>query len=120
MQQAYEVEARSEYERALKLGRKELAHKGVKGEGGLLPVLDQITEQNKIMAYVKRPDAEIELSKVVGTYTEGRSHSFSASFLPLNSEASEFASKWISLCVEHMINGLRDPIEVYEYLWNEH
>lgn len=118
MQEMYNTEARFEYERAQKMAKKEYSQRTSRGESGTLLVLDQITEQSKIMAYVKRPDMEIELSRVVGTYTSGRAHSFSASFLPLTSESSEFASKWINLCATHMSEGLRDPIEVYEYLWD--
>ena len=70
-----------------------------------------------MLAYVQQPTMEIPLSSIVGTYTSGRSHSFSANFMPLHNEVSEFASKWTALCVAHVSEGLRDPIEVYEYMW---
>ncbi len=118
MQQAYDRQARVEYERALRIGKKEYSASIARGERGNLLVLDEIAEQNRVMAYVKRPSMEIPLSRVVGTYTSGRSYSFSPNFMPLHPESSEFASKWITLCAAHMGEGLRDAIQVYEYMWN--
>lgn len=118
MEQSFEREARLEYEHALKKGKKEYAQLTAKGGRGTLLVLDEIAEQNRIMGYVKRPAAEIPLAQVAGTYTSGRAYSFSAGFLPLHPVGSEFAVKWTALCAAHMSEGLRDPIEVYEYMWN--
>ena len=117
MQQLYEQQARVEYERALRLGKKEYSSRVSRGERGNLLVLDEITEQNRIMAYVKRPTMEIPLDDVVGTYTSGRSYSFAANFMPLSPDGSEFASKWQALCAAHLDEGLRDAVQVYEYLW---
>ena len=112
------VQARQEYDRALRQGRREYSALTGRGERGILPVLDELTQENRIMAYIKQPSREIPMSSVAGTYTSGRAHSFSAGFMPLHDEETEFASKWISLCAIHMTEGLRDPIQVYEYLWN--
>lgn len=109
--------ARFEYERAQRAGQREYSTLTARGERGNLLVLDELTDESRIMAYVKQPTREISLSRVVGTYTSGRAHSFSASFLPLHPERTEFASKWIALCEAHMSEGLRDPIQVFEYLW---
>lgn len=117
MQRSYEREAKMAYEKALRLGKKDYSSRISQGKKGNLTALDEIVEQNKMLAYVQRPTMEIPLSSIVGTYTSGRSHSFSANFMPLHNEVSEFASKWISLCVAHIGEGLRDPIEVYEYMW---
>lgn len=118
MQQGFERQARVDYERALRLGKKEYSSRVTKGQRGTLLVLDEMVEQNRIMAYVKRPTMEIPLSDIVGTYTSGRAYSFSANFMPLHPESSEFASKWMSLYCAHMGEGLRDAIQVYEYMWN--
>ena len=118
MQANYEHEARMEYERAFRLGRKQYTQQTAKGERGTLIVLDELTEENRIMAYVKQPTREISLNRVVGTYTSARAYSFSTGFMPLHPEGTEFAGKWIALCAIHMSEGLRDPIQVYEYLWN--
>lgn len=118
MDGSYKREARQEYDRALKRGRREYAALTAKGERGHLVVLDELTQENRIMAYIKQPEREISMSHVTGTYTSGRARSFSAGFLPLHDENTEFASKWTELCAIHMTEGLRDPIQVYEYLWN--
>ena len=117
MQRSYEREAKIAYERALRLGKREYSSRVAQGKKGNLIALDEIVEQNKMLAYVQQPTMEIPLSSIVGTYTSGRSHSFSANFMPLHNEVSEFASKWTALCVAHVSEGLRDPIEVYEYMW---
>ncbi len=118
MQANYEHEARMEYERAFRLGRRQYSQQTARGERGTLIVLDELTEENRIMAYVKQPTREISLNRVVGTYTSARAYSFSTGFMPLHPEGTEFAGKWISLCAIHMSEGLRDPIQVYEYMWN--
>ncbi len=117
MQKAFESEARNSYSSALRKGRSEYRSLTSKGEAGNVLVLDEIVQQNRTMGYVNRPMRELLLSDIVGTYTSGRAYSFSASFYPLHSENSEFAAKWVALCRAHMTEGLRDPIEVYEYLW---
>ncbi len=117
MQTSFAREAHIEYDRALRLGQRQYSQLVSRGEKGNLVVLDDLTDENRIMAYVKQPTREISLNRVIGTYTSARAHSFSAGFMPLHPEGSEFASKWISLCAIHMEEGLRDPIEVYEYLW---
>lgn len=110
--------ARAEYERAQRLAQREYSTLTSRGERGNLLVLDEIAGDTSIMAYVKQPTREIPLHRVVGTYTSSRAYSFSAGFLPMHPEGTEFATKWISLCASHMGEGLRDPIQVYEYMWN--
>ncbi|MDO5021921.1 MAG: BMP family ABC transporter substrate-binding protein [Eubacteriales bacterium] len=117
MQPNYEREAKATYNEAYKLARKNYAALQAEGKKGTLKALSEVLEQNKIIAYVKQPIKEIPLSSVVGTYTSGRARSFSGNFMPLHVEKSEFASKWISLCAAHINEGIRDAIEVYEYMW---
>ncbi len=117
MQDNYLQQARQAYERAWRLGQKEYSSLTARGERGNLLVLDELTEEGRIMAYIRQPSREISLRQVVGTYTAARARSFSASFMPLHPPNSEFGSKWITLCAAHMGEGLRDPIQVYEYLW---
>ncbi len=117
MQQNYEREAKSTYEEAYRLARKNYASLQSEGRKGTVIALSEVLEQSKIIAYVNCPTKEIPLSYVVGTYTSGRAHSFSGNFMPLHMEKSEFAAKWISLCAAHLSEGIRDPIEVYEYMW---
>lgn len=110
-------QARGEYTRAMRQGQREVSARTAKGERGILPALDELTSQTRVVAYMKQPQSEIPLSQVVGTYTAARANSFSYSFLPLHPEGSEFASKWTNLCAIHMSEGLRDAVQVYEYLW---
>lgn len=118
MQQMYETEARVEYEKARKQGQKEYSSRTARGLRGTLLVLDEVAEQNRVMAYVKRPTMEVPLSLVIGTYTSSRAYSFSAGFMPLHPEGSEFSHKWISLCAALLEEGLRDAVQVYEYMWH--
>ena len=118
MQASNKISARMEYDNALRRGRREYSAKTFKGEHGTLLVLDELTQESRIMAYVKRPTREISMNSIAGTYTSARARSFSAGFMPLYDSGTEFAGKWISLCEAHMSEGLRDPIQVYEYMWN--
>ena len=112
-------EATEEYEKALKLGSKEVkertalgldAHPQVLDE--LLPDIDEYTQQDVGLV-------EIPAERIVGIKSAGRVSAFSPSFLPLLSEKSEFANKWISLCSDHLeAEGIREPILCFEYLGN--
>ena len=82
-----QVAARIEYDRAYKQGQREYNNLVSRQERGNLLVLDELTEQSRIMAYIKQPEREIPLKRVVGTYTSSRAYSFSASFLPLHPTA---------------------------------
>lgn len=118
MQDSGERQARLMYERAQRLGQRQAAAAVSRGERGTVMVLDEVAEGTQIMGYLRQPTREISLARVVGTYTSARALSFSPGFMPLHPENSEFAGKWIALCAAHMNEGLRDPIQVYEYLWN--
>ena len=117
MEKSLNQQAYFEYTRALHLGQKEYSACLARGARGNLPSLDELTSQTRIIAYMKQPQREIPLSRVGGTYTAARAKSFSCGFMPLLPEPSEFSSKWMSLCASHMGEGLRDPVQVYEYLW---
>lgn len=54
---------------------------------------------------------------IVGTTTEAASSSFSADFMPLLNERSEFASKWQEICDQHLsFEGVKESVSAYEYL----
>ena len=62
---------------------------------------------------------EIPAERIIGVKSAGRISAFTRSFLPLLDQRTEFASKWIMLCMAHMSDtGITDPIECYEYLGN--
>ena len=102
-------EAKSHYDKAVKLGKK---------EGGSLQVLDHIFKEIGLHAPTEYPLGiqDIYLEQIVGTRTEGRLNCFSSSFYPILDDVSEFSSKWISLCQAHLDEGIHDPIKVYEFM----
>ena len=81
MESSHNQEARYEYSRALRLGQREYSARSSRGERGNLPALDELTSQLRIVAYMKQPQREISLSRVVGTYTSARANSFAANHL---------------------------------------
>lgn len=107
-----------EYDRARKRALKEFAVRKARGESGYLRVLDAKREENGVLAVIAQPMRAIPLSRIVGTYQASRANSFAANFMPLLPPDTEFAAKWINLCSAHLESGIRDPIRVYEYLWN--
>ncbi|MCQ2492634.1 MAG: BMP family ABC transporter substrate-binding protein [Lachnospiraceae bacterium] len=107
---------RQEYEKARKSGLKVAKAAMNRGEYPYLPVLDDITEQVEIIKEENLGVIDIPLDQIVGTKTQGRTNAFARNFMPLLEEASEFATKWMNLYKAQISEGIRDPIEVYEYL----
>ncbi len=103
------VDASEEYERALKLGRK---------EGELLPSLEEILEEKHehIVGEIPLGLVQIPMELIAGTRTDGRSGALSKSFYPLLSAGSEFGTKWRNLYMAHLEEGIREPIKAYEYM----
>ncbi len=108
--------ASKEYAKALKEGKKEVALRTGKGQNPYLKVLDEIPEAaNSILEYPLGL-VQIPTEQIVGTKTAGRSNAFAANFMPILSEESEFALKWSKLCESHLTEGIREPIQAYEYM----
>ena len=113
------TEAYDEYARALRLGQKEHKELISTKREPYPAVLDDIltdltTESTQSVGLV-----EIPAEQIVGTKSAGRIFAFTPGFLPLLDADSEFASKWVNLCMAHMSDeGIRDPIVCYEYLGN--
>lgn len=53
---------------------------------------------------------------IVGTKSAMRTTAFSRNFMPLLPEDTEFAAKWMQLCRSHLEEGIREPIQLYEYM----
>ena len=112
-------EAVEEYEQALKAGLKEAKERTALGLNPnpevldeILPNVDEYTQQD--MGLV-----EIPAERISGIKSAGRVSAFSASFLPLLPQKTEFANKWIALCGDHLEDeGIREPITCFEYLGN--
>lgn len=101
--------ALNEYEKAYKLGKK---------EGLPMEVLDNILKEKRIRTpkEVSLGLVQIQMDQIAGTKTAGRSTAFSRSFYPIIKAPSEFTSKWATLYVAHLNEGIRDPIKVYEFM----
>ena len=109
-------EAAEQYNQARRRGQREYREAIAAGRYPYLPVLDDILQNARVEAQLPLGVVEVPLAQVVGTKTAGRTAAFSFNFMPLLGAETEFAAKWISLCMAHVEEGIRDPIRCYEYL----
>ena len=112
------LEAIEEYQKALKLGQKEVRECQSKGRPTNPAVLHQVVGDLAADNSVRVGLVDIPAHRIVGTKTAGRISAFSPGFLPLLGRDTEFAAKWIELCAAHLSEGIRDPIVCYEYYGN--
>ena len=111
--------ATEEYAQALRQGQKEYRELLMTGRPAHPAVLDEILQENGTETVVDIGTLEIPSERIIGTKTAGRITAFTASFRPLLDSKTEFANKWINLCVAHLGDtGITDPIACYEYLGN--
>lgn len=104
-----------DYSEARRIGIKERRKAVLGRKAGYLCSLDKKVKNLLSLPVVDVGRHEIPLSMVVGTRNEDRRKSFSAGFMPLMDEDSEFASKWQNLYQAQLEEGIRDPIRVFEY-----
>ena len=110
--------AHDEYLRALKAGQKEYKALIAADKDPSPAVLDALLA-GKTVSTRELGILEIPINRIVGTVNAGRTGAFTAGFCPLLPPDSEFATKWIALCRDHLeAEGIRDPILVREYLGN--
>ncbi|MBE6917682.1 MAG: BMP family ABC transporter substrate-binding protein [Ruminococcaceae bacterium] len=109
-------EAQEEYVLALRQGQREYKSRTAAGKDPYPKVLDEIIADRPTGAVIDMGVLEIPAERIIGTKSAGRTNAFSAGFLPLLPQESEFASKWINLCAAHLGDGIQDPILCYEYL----
>ena len=113
------VDVSEEYALAVKQGQKEVKELTAQGKNPNPAVLDEILGDAFFDTAQDVGMVEIPVERIVGTKSAGRITAFSASFLPLLSDDSEFALKWKSLCTAHFSDeGIREAIECFEYLGN--
>ena len=111
------LEAREEYLKAKRLAQKETRMLRLQGKETEPAVLDDILGEGFTGTTIEVGLVNIPVAKIVGTKTAGRIAVFSAGFMPLMDEETEFAQKWMHLCASHMSDeGIRSPIICYEYL----
>ncbi len=113
------LEAREEYRSALRQGQKEYRDLMMRGKTPNPAVLDEILPKFAAESTQDIPLVDIPTERIVGTKSAGRISAFTAGFLPILPEDTEFAAKWVGLCAAHLSDeGIRDPIFCYEYLGN--
>ena len=109
--------AKEEYNKALRLGQKEYRELTAARQDPYPAVLDNILPDNNFCSVQDIPALEIPVERIAGIKSAGRTSAFTAGFLPLLDQDSEFAVKWMNLCEDHLSDvGIRDPILCYEYL----
>ena len=113
------IQAKEEYTAAQRRAQKEYKELLAAGKYPHPAVLDELLPDHTAHISQAVGLVEIPTERIIGTRSAGRTTTFSASFLPLAKEPSEFAQKWINLCQAHLDEtGIRDPITCYEYLGN--
>lgn len=104
------------YEKALKMGRREMNLRKGRHEDPYLPVLDELVPNAMALPARSLRLVNIPLNQIVGTATHGRTTAFAANFMPVLDGRSEFITKW-ELLYESVINeGVNSPIKAYEYM----
>ena len=112
-------EALEYYQDAQKRANKEVKERIAAGFAEYPLVLDDLLGNTQVDAYQNIGVVEIPANRIVGTRSAGRITAFSAGFLPLLDDDTEFAAKWMTLCDAHLSQeGIREPILCYEYLGN--
>ena len=113
-------EAVAEYARAQKMAQKEYRERLAAGKNPYPEVLDDILPNGPSSDTVQDIGVvEIPTNRIVGVKSSGRIAAFTATFLPLLDESSEFGMKWAALCEAHLGDiGIQEPIVCFEYLGN--
>ena len=109
-------EAQNKYKQAQKSGREYFDACLRDEKDPYLPALDDLVPdlQSLRTQYLGLFDIPSEL--LVGTKTAGRQDAFAGNFMPLLDRSTEFGMKWVALCDSHIEEGIRDPIQCFEYL----
>ena len=105
-----------EYARACKMAQKIYRQDMAEKRYPYLRVLDELLPFVKTAGERDLGLIEIPVERIVGTKTAGRTKAFASNFMPLLSENSEFASKWISLYNSHIEEGIREPVIACEFM----
>ncbi len=110
-------EAIEHYREALRQGQKYYHACVSQGRYPYPQVLENICPECMSAARQELGIIDIPADAIVGTLAEGRKAAFAGNFMPLLSETTEFATKWISLCDAHLgTKGITDPISCFEYM----
>ena len=104
------------YKDALRLGVKERRNCVTHGQYPYLSVLDNFVSLEKSSNGIDLGVQQVPAEFIVGTKSAMRTTAFARNFMPLLPEDTEFASKWMQLCQSHLEEGIRDPVQLYEYM----
>ena len=110
------AEAMEYYVKAQRMGQRNYREKTAAGQSPYLPVLDDILQNVDVESQIPLGLIEVPLELLVGTKTAGRTMAFASDFMPLLDLKTEFGTKWTSLCIAHVEEGIRDPVRCFEYL----
>ena len=109
-------EAYEQYHYALKAGKKNVRYRRRHDLNTHPEVLDELVDFYSC-SQVRLGQFDVPASLIVGTRTAARAVSFSADFMPLLKEKSEFAAKWRDVCMYHLSDtGITESPTAYEYL----
>ena len=104
------------YNNAKKLGDKAVRKALAEGRFPYLPSLASTVEGLDALSVQYIGLKEIPLDMIRGVRNDGRQDAFAENFMPVLSEASEFAAKWTTLYSSQLEVGILDPIRVCEYM----
>jgi basic membrane lipoprotein Med (substrate-binding protein (PBP1-ABC) superfamily) len=105
-----------EYYKAKKLGDRELRRARSEGKDPHVASLDVILPEADTLAHDPIGVQEIPLRMIAGTKTVARANAFARNFMPIMKDRTEMAEKWANLYDAQIEEGIRDPIQVYEYM----
>ena len=115
---SYQSEAVDQYLNALKQGKKYFSACMARGVSPYPAVLKNILRSSAATATQELGVIDIPISRITGTWAEGRKAAFAGNFMPLIDINSEFGSKWVNLCASQFERGITTPIVCYEYMGN--
>ncbi len=105
-----------DYAKARKLGEKSYRQDVSTGRYPYLPALNDMLRNPGILKEEKIGLLEIPIRLICGTLTKGRQEAFAKNYMPLLADDSEFAVKWVNLLAHQENEGIRDPVNAYEFM----
>ncbi len=106
-----------EYQKARKLGDRQMHRAAAAGRYPYLPALDEILgKDGGTLSQVSLGIRDIPIASIAGTKTAGRQNAFASNFMPILDADTEFADKWSRVYRYQITEGISDPIKVYEYM----
>ena len=105
-----------EYFRAKKMGDREIRRARSEGRDPYIAALDEIVPEADTLSHDRIGIQEIPLRMIAGTKTVARANAFARNFMPVMPARTEMAEKWANLYDAQIEEGIRDPIQVFEYM----